>query len=36
MPYEKEEDEVNSEQIQDDYVGLKRKGDLQNLMSEGK
>ena len=25
MPYEKEEDEVNSEQIQDDNVGLKRK-----------
>ena len=25
MPYEKEEDEVNSEQIQDDKVGLKRK-----------
>ena len=25
MPYEKEEDEVNSELIQDDKVGLKRK-----------
>ena len=30
MPYEKEEDEVNSEQVQDDKVGLKRKVILNN------